>query len=268
VSASEGVLGARVRALADALAALFEHDRQLAGQLNAAHRRLLSAAEQVQAVTARSAGRELATTVRGAFAEYQQVTEDRRMLGADVGEAVIRLVDALMAAGYTERQARYSDVWALSDGVYREGGVMKGVEAPPIGGLIRAIIVVVVVLFAGWLLLASAVVKRPILALPVAAFTGHRPAGGRRALACEGPGDAHPRRRHDGRRQGLCPVVAAQRGWGRIRDGRVAVWAIDPEGGMELGPGRPLYARFAVPSLDDLKAPYEPIAVLLEDDVR
>jgi S-DNA-T family DNA segregation ATPase FtsK/SpoIIIE len=53
-----------------------------------------------------------------------------------------------------------------------------------------------------------------------------------------------------------------------IRDGRVAVWAIDPKGGMELGPGRPLYARFAVPSLEDLDAPYEDIAVLLEDAVR
>jgi S-DNA-T family DNA segregation ATPase FtsK/SpoIIIE len=53
-----------------------------------------------------------------------------------------------------------------------------------------------------------------------------------------------------------------------IRDGRVAVWAVDPKGGMELGPGRPLYARFAVPSLDDADAPYEDIAVLLEDAVR
>jgi S-DNA-T family DNA segregation ATPase FtsK/SpoIIIE len=53
-----------------------------------------------------------------------------------------------------------------------------------------------------------------------------------------------------------------------IRDGRVAVWAIDPKGGMELGPGRLLYARFAVPSLDDLDAPYEQIAVLLEDAVK
>jgi len=51
-----------------------------------------------------------------------------------------------------------------------------------------------------------------------------------------------------------------------IRDGRVAVWAIDPKGGMELGPGRPLYARFEVPTLDD--APYEQIAVLLEDAVK
>jgi S-DNA-T family DNA segregation ATPase FtsK/SpoIIIE len=53
-----------------------------------------------------------------------------------------------------------------------------------------------------------------------------------------------------------------------IRDGRVAVWAIDPKGGMELGPGRPLYARFAVPSLDDLDAPYEQIAIFVEDAVK
>jgi len=53
-----------------------------------------------------------------------------------------------------------------------------------------------------------------------------------------------------------------------IRDGRVAVWAIDPKGGMELGPGRALYTRFAVPSLDDLDAPYERIAALLENAVK
>jgi S-DNA-T family DNA segregation ATPase FtsK/SpoIIIE len=50
-----------------------------------------------------------------------------------------------------------------------------------------------------------------------------------------------------------------------IRDGRVAVWAIDPKGGMEFRPGEPLYARFAVPTLDD--APYEQIAIVLEDAV-
>jgi len=31
---------------------------------------------------------------------------------------------------------------------------------------------------------------------------------------------------------------------GRIRDGSVQVWAVDPKGGMELGPGRGLFARF------------------------
>jgi hypothetical protein len=121
VSASEGVLSARVRALAEVLAALFEHDRRLAGDMNAAQRRLLGAAEQVKAVTAGSAGRELADTIRGAFVDYQHVAEDRRELGADVGEAVVRLVDELTAAGYTEQQARAADVWALRDGIYREG---------------------------------------------------------------------------------------------------------------------------------------------------
>jgi len=110
-----------VRALAEVLAALFEHDRRLAGEMNAAQHRLLGAVEQIQAVTACSAGRDLGTTVRGAFMEYQQVAEDRRALGADVGEAVIRLVDELIAAGFTERQARNADVWALRDGVYRGG---------------------------------------------------------------------------------------------------------------------------------------------------
>jgi hypothetical protein len=52
---------------------------------------------------------------------YQQTAEDRRGLGADVGEAVVRLVDELTAAGYTEHQARNADVWSLRDGVYREG---------------------------------------------------------------------------------------------------------------------------------------------------
>ncbi|MGI9100769.1 MAG: FtsK/SpoIIIE domain-containing protein [Solirubrobacteraceae bacterium] len=51
-----------------------------------------------------------------------------------------------------------------------------------------------------------------------------------------------------------------------IRDGRVAVWAIDPKGGMELGPGRALYVRFAVPTATD--RPYDEIVELLEDLVK
>ena len=119
MSVPESRLGARVRVLADVLAALFEHDRKLAGEMDEAQRRLLRAADQVKAVTAGSAGRELADTVRGAFADYQHAAEDRRGLGPDVGEAVVRLVDAMTAAGYSERQARNADVSALRDGVYR-----------------------------------------------------------------------------------------------------------------------------------------------------
>lgn len=115
-------MGAGVRALADVLAALFEHDRQLVGELNGAQARLVGAAAQIDVVTAGSAGRDLANTVRGAFADYQRVAENRRILSASVGEAVVRLVDALTAAGYSDYQARNADVWALRDGVYRQGG--------------------------------------------------------------------------------------------------------------------------------------------------
>jgi hypothetical protein len=121
MSEQEGVLGARVRVLADVLAALSDHDRQLAGQMNDAQRRLLGAVEQVKAVTVGTAGRELADTIRGAFTDYQEVAEHRRLRGADVGEAVVRLIDAMTAAGYSEHQARNADVWALRDGIYRGG---------------------------------------------------------------------------------------------------------------------------------------------------
>jgi S-DNA-T family DNA segregation ATPase FtsK/SpoIIIE len=46
-----------------------------------------------------------------------------------------------------------------------------------------------------------------------------------------------------------------------IRDGRVAVWAIDPKGGMELGAGRPLFARFC-------GGDFEEMADLLDDAVE
>jgi DNA segregation ATPase FtsK/SpoIIIE, S-DNA-T family len=299
-----------------------------------------------------------------------------------------------------------------------------GQVAPDIGGIVRAIVIVVVVLFCGWLLLAWAVIKRPLLALPAAAFTAlvllvgvhdaqalaiyllvallvwriaHRasfdrivgcrlrspwvrwwvyerrwrntmqlsglgkrtrvreavpkirkvistPWGDRvlvqlllgqctedferaapelahsfGAASCrvreDKPGrvwlefaTADPLRetvpalpvaenvdleavaiglREDGepwkvRVLGTHMLVAGMTGAGKgsvlwsllrglgpeIRDGRVAVWAIDPKGGMELGPGRALYTRFAVPDLADLDAPYERIAVQLEDAVK
>jgi S-DNA-T family DNA segregation ATPase FtsK/SpoIIIE len=293
--------------------------------------------------------------------------------------------------------------------------------APPVGGMVRAIVIVVVVLVAGWLLLAWAVVKRPILAVPVVVFTAlvllvgmhdaqalviyvlvglgvwrrvHRDSfdrllgrrarsgwrrwwvyerrwrsatlhsslgrrGGLRtavpkiervrsnrwcdrvrvrllvgqctedyeraaaglahsfgALACRVRQDRPGRlwlqftiadpltetvpalpvsetvdleavpigRQEDGepwrvRLLGTHLLIAGATGAGKgsvlwsllrgvgpeIRGGRVAVWAVDPKGGMELGPGQALYARFAVPTLDD--TPYEAIAVLLEDAV-
>jgi hypothetical protein len=59
--------------------------------------------------------------VRQAFVEYSNTAEQRRQVAAQVGEATVRLVDAMRAAGYSEAQARNADVWALRLGVYREG---------------------------------------------------------------------------------------------------------------------------------------------------
>jgi hypothetical protein len=43
---------------------------------------------------------------------------------------------------------------------------------PSIGGMVNTIPIVVVMLVAGWLLLAWAIIKRAVLAVPAAAFTG------------------------------------------------------------------------------------------------
>jgi uncharacterized protein YPO0396 len=104
-------VGARARLLADMLAALFEHDRELTERLDEAQRRLRAANERV--------GGELADAIHRAFADYETLAERRRQLGADVGEAAIRLIDAMQQDGYSEHQARQADVWALRDGIYR-----------------------------------------------------------------------------------------------------------------------------------------------------
>jgi hypothetical protein len=126
VSESERVLGAEVRAVAEVLVALFERDRGLAVVMNAAQRRLLGANDDLRGLSASGpAGplrRDLSNAIRAAFSEYQQAAEDRRRLGADVGEAAVRLGDALGAFGYSEAQALGADVWALREGVYRPAG--------------------------------------------------------------------------------------------------------------------------------------------------
>ena len=121
---TSGTVGARARLLADVLAALFEHDRKLAGQLSSARRRLLNANTQV--------ARSLADTIHRAFTDYQTIAEHRRQLGADVGEAAIRLIDAMHQDGYTEQQARQADVWALRDGIYRPATTTSS-RSPMIG---------------------------------------------------------------------------------------------------------------------------------------
>ncbi|MEA2187518.1 MAG: hypothetical protein QOK16_2529 [Solirubrobacteraceae bacterium] len=142
--AGAAVLGSDVWVLADVLAALLEHDRQLAVQLNAAQAELLGAADQVRdgvsgddrartllgaagryhgfaaapetGLPAAGAGEAVGETIRRAFLEYQRAAEQRRQVAADVGEATVRIVDALIVAGYSEAQARTADVRGLRDG--------------------------------------------------------------------------------------------------------------------------------------------------------
>jgi hypothetical protein len=126
MSGSERVLGEDVRAVADVLAALFERDRELTRAMNAAQHRLLGANDDMQGLSASGPAsqlrRDLSDAIRAAFGEYQHTAEDRRRLGAHVGEAAARLVDALGALGYSEAQALGADVWALREGVYRAAG--------------------------------------------------------------------------------------------------------------------------------------------------
>jgi S-DNA-T family DNA segregation ATPase FtsK/SpoIIIE len=42
-----------------------------------------------------------------------------------------------------------------------------------------------------------------------------------------------------------------------IHEGTVAVWAVDPKGGMELGPGRALFARFAAEGFEEMARVFE-----------
>jgi hypothetical protein len=126
MSGSERVLGADVRAVAAVLAALFERDRELARAMKAAQHRLLGANDDMQGLSASGPAsqlrRDLSDVIHAAFGEYQHTAEDRRRLGAYVGEAAARLVDALGAVGYSEAQALGADVWALREGVYRPAG--------------------------------------------------------------------------------------------------------------------------------------------------
>ena len=137
--------------LADVLGALFERDRQLVVELSAAQRCLLDANDRLtvglsagalcalfgpagpdlglsarrpavlEAGCAVTALEEVADQIRRAFVEYQDAAEERRQIAVDVGEATVRLVDAMIGSGFSEAQAGRADVWALRDGLYREG---------------------------------------------------------------------------------------------------------------------------------------------------
>ena len=129
-------LSERGRFMADLLAGLFEHDRDLAGQLDAARRRLQDANDRVCGEIAETIHRALAENadaIHRALVDYQSLAEQRRRLGADVGEAAVGLIDAMREAGFSDDQARRADVRALRDGVYQPASSGSGCSLTDFG---------------------------------------------------------------------------------------------------------------------------------------
>jgi hypothetical protein len=58
---------------------------------------------------------EIHWTIHGAFTDYQNVSEQRRQLAADTGEVIGRFTDTLVAAGWSEDDARNANVDELSE---------------------------------------------------------------------------------------------------------------------------------------------------------
>ena len=96
------------RELAGRLSVLFEHDVEIARRLNDAGRRLRAANESEMA------SGQARWTIDRAFHDYQIAAEERRHLAAEIGEVIRRFVDVLVAAGWSEEQARAANVHELA----------------------------------------------------------------------------------------------------------------------------------------------------------
>jgi hypothetical protein len=134
------------RELAAQLAQRFREDAELAKRLAAAQERLRRANDQlwwgvhpdgladiygddpaaVQVAFAENRSEVLAAPdplraaqqvhwkIHRAFIEYQAAAEERRQLAAEVGETIRQFVDQLLAAGWSEQQARDANVHELA----------------------------------------------------------------------------------------------------------------------------------------------------------
>jgi hypothetical protein len=138
----------RARTLAAELALRFAQEAQLATRLNEAHQRLRHANERLwwgihpdgmaavygehpaaveaasrenhsQALGARDPLQALQQAhwqIQRAHCDYQNVAEGHRRLAARIGEIMGALVDELVAAGWSEREARETSVHDLASG--------------------------------------------------------------------------------------------------------------------------------------------------------
>jgi hypothetical protein len=145
------IAGREVPALAADLARQFAKDTELARRLNDAHSRLVEANHrlwsgldptglravygdhpQFQVVQLEAALDSCSAVldspdslgalqdahwqIHRAHVDYQHTAEDRRVLAAEIGEASVRLIDALVAHGWSEQQARNANVHELAAG--------------------------------------------------------------------------------------------------------------------------------------------------------
>ncbi len=110
-SAGPGQCPAFARELAGRLTVLFERDVEIARRLTDAARRLRAAneSETVLGVLGQAGWR-----IDRAFHDYQFASEERRQLAAEIGEVSRRFVDVLVAAGWSEEQARAANVHELA----------------------------------------------------------------------------------------------------------------------------------------------------------
>jgi hypothetical protein len=150
---------AQARRLAGRLSVLFEQDSLIVGRQNDAQRRLAQANERLWSglhpeafgliydgaapashsqiaalIDASPGGRPASQTavlralqeahwaIGRAFHAYQNASEERRQLAADVGELTREFVGALTQAGWTEDQARNADVHQLAGSAERIAG--------------------------------------------------------------------------------------------------------------------------------------------------
>jgi hypothetical protein len=93
----------------DGLAAVYGEDPAAVDVAFAEHRsEVLGARDPFAAV------QEVHWQIHRAFITYQTVAEDRRQLAADIGELIRQFVDALVAVGWSEEQARNTNVRELA----------------------------------------------------------------------------------------------------------------------------------------------------------
>jgi hypothetical protein len=109
---------ARAQAVAARLAALFTTDQEIVARLNAAHRSLAAANDQLWTDPVLDP-LSIYEQIRRAFWAHQQASEQRRQLALDVGELSQQLTEALTTAGHPPEHARSANVHELATGTWQ-----------------------------------------------------------------------------------------------------------------------------------------------------